>query len=235
MSKCEDSKCLICKSPQEHTAPTLGSKIARNLELIILYVCLKISRQTGSRGPLWSSLCTQASPRLSSARVDPGPSPPFQGQLWGPACGAGARAQSPARFRRVGRGGVGGRGRGGPAGPGSAGSKAGAQAACRSGHEPWPCRVGGPGPLRWDPRTQTSNPEPGPRRAGAPRGQGHPGAATSCRSPPGRRCVLGHGVRAGVQAGVRGPGVRARPGGGGRAAGGPGTNNGGHVEREAGG
>lgn len=96
---------LIRKSPQQHTSPTLGSKTPRNPELIILYVCFKISRRTGSLGPPWSSLCTQASPRLCPAGVDPGPSPSLRSQLWGPECGAGARARSPARFG--GRGGVG--------------------------------------------------------------------------------------------------------------------------------
>ncbi|KAK2495321.1 hypothetical protein MC885_000338, partial [Smutsia gigantea] len=41
---------LVCKSRQQHTSPTLGSKIPRNPELIILYVCFKISRRTGSAG-----------------------------------------------------------------------------------------------------------------------------------------------------------------------------------------
>lgn len=118
--------------------------------------------------------------RGRSGPLDPAP---------GLTLGAGLRGRCAApescAFWGAGRGGVGGRGRGGQAGPGSAGSEAGARAAQRAGHEPWARWVGGSG---------TPGPQPGPHapsrpRAGAPHGQGRPGAAAQL--PPRRLLAAG--------------------------------------------
>lgn len=138
------------------------------------------------------------------------PRDPVQGPTLGAAVRGRCAGPEPRAFGGVGRGGVGGRGRRGPAGPGSAGSEASAQAARRAGHEPRPLRVGGSGPRRRDPRTP--EPEPGtsdsdpsrPRRAGAPRGQGRPGAATEL--PPAVPAPLCPGPRGPAGGAGRGSG-----------------------------
>lgn len=159
--------------------------IPRNPELIILYVCLKISRRTGSRATMEFPVHT-GEPAPLPCRGGSRPLAPTPGPTLGAGVGGRCAGQVPRAFG--GSGGVGlwgeERGRQGPAGQGSPGSEADAQASRLAGHEPGPRWVSGFGPRRWYPGTRTSSPGRGtpdpfrPRRAGAPRGQGHLGAAT---------------------------------------------------------
>lgn len=160
--------------------------IPRNPELIILYVCLKISRRPGGRATMEFPVHTgEPAPlpgRGGSRPLAPAPGPTSGAGVGGRCAGPGA-----TRVWGVGRGRAWGWGGGhrGPAGPGSPGSEAGAQASRLAGHEPRARWVSGSGPRRWYPGTRTSNPGRGtpdpfstPTGRGAALGQGRLGAAT---------------------------------------------------------
>lgn len=199
------------KSPQRHASPTLGSMTPGNPELLILYVCLKTSRRTGSAAAMEFPV-RPGEPAPLPCRGGSRPRAPAPGPTSGAGAGGRCAGQVPRAFGGSGGVGAGGGGPRGPGGHGSPGSEAGAQASRLAGHEPRPRRVGGFGPRRWSPGTRTSNPGRGtpdpfrPRRAGAPRGAGPSGrgrrAAARC---PRRPCVLGQrGPGRGSGSGVRG-------------------------------
>lgn len=127
-------RCSVRESRQQRTSPSLGSEIPRNPELMILYVCFKMSRRTGARATMEFPVCA-GEPALPDCRGRPAP----RGPAAGPTPGAGERGRCAAG----GPGGAGGAGAGppeprpaaGPRSPGAArGRGAGRLATNNGGH-----------------------------------------------------------------------------------------------------